>query len=292
MFSLSRPQLALLIALATLLGSSVLQADPVALPNLESINHTPVAFAYEVDPALSDLFGKGLVNLCWPAAVAEAIAYQRNERVPAFSRLQPPPVRSGGMPDEIREFARLCKTDPNGGTGIADGVRCISDYYAASGYTPQVEVIGVWFMGLDQIAPAMFVNRGHQISDFRTALKEDRGMILTAGFYVFDAVHKTWTRTFGHAVTVTGYDYEPSWPDGKITLNVVNSAVKYAAKPPARGFDKVEVAAFDNPYPAVPPPPNAHLTIKGSTFTTPGGVFLIEDLVIFSPGGIKTAGNP
>lgn len=270
--------------------SSALNATPGVAAPVESVDHTPRFSGSEIDPALKDLFWNGRINLCWPAALAVAMVHQRLEHDPPFSRLLTPPAKASPMPDLIRYFAGACHTDPASGTGAADGIRCIADYYLASGYAADVQVVGVAWGGFQQVAPARHVDRAVSFADLLDGSRRDLGMVLSVGFYVLGAEKKVWNRAFGHAVTVTGFDLAPAAEGSLVTLHVVNPAVDYSKA--ALKYDPVTISMLVDQRPVLPESPNRILAVNGSTFTLPGGVYLIDNLTLFLPRDRDTASAP
>lgn len=208
----------------------------------EAINFAPGLTVFQQDPRLKDLFApNGDSNLCWPTTMAMAMAYYKLWNQPPLSAL--PTVvdpLTGDFTQQVREFAKMCKTDSVNGTQLEDAVQCTRDYLQSGGAAhPWAYWLGVnaW----EAPAGESLTNYKHAVtpSDIRSAIQAGSGVILEIRWYQFDTTLKKWYDHYGHYVWIAGYDYDSSWGNDHIFLKVVNPNINYSGTTPNYRWDTV-----------------------------------------------------
>jgi hypothetical protein len=197
----------------------------------------------------------------------------REQRERRFAALHAPVAK--GAAAWTRYFAERCGTDRETGTPLARGIRCIASYYAASGYAPDVQVIGQRLAGFEAVAPAQVSDRAVTLDDLADLDAQDYGVILATGLYRLDAASRAWVRVRGHSVLLRGHAAKDVWRGTRLRLDVID---------PARGEMTAYVRAFANPYVGASLPRNVELALYGGSFEAGARVFLLEDVVAFRPG--------
>lgn len=235
---------------------------------------------YQWDRGLRDLFSTGAVSqLCWPAALANEMAYLRQHRQPALGDL--PEVARGvdKQNEEIRYFADLCETDRNSGTTVIQGARCIAKHLATAGFALRLNVAGVdaqW--GVFNLFPGGTTTQRGILDPLKIKadLKRGASTILMIGIYAQDA--SGWRRDRGHYVAVTGYVHQPAWRGDRLELRIMNPANRPDL---SLGAGSYETVTLQRPKAQLPLPKDIGFELDGAGFSDGSKRSFVESAVTF-----------
>ena len=248
----------------------------------ESVNHAPPFQIYQYDKNLDEIFQKkNIGSLCWPSSVAHRMMYYQKYHQPPLSDLAIPSISEG-----VRTFVDLCHTSLSQGTSQNAKIACIVAFLQKHGYQPLAFSIGKASRGVPASPGAHNQLRPVQISDFRTYIGLNYGVILHVGWLKFDRRKRAWIESGSHSLNAYGYDYNKNWGDDRIVLKVANPGMNYSAKPQPRFFDAVTVSPLIRQA-GVRYPEMVTLAIHGPGFDNPNRLAVIDDLFVFSPGAVE-----
>jgi hypothetical protein len=248
----------------------------------ESVIFSPNFAINQNDPALSSLFGTGGVsNLCFPTSLAEVLVDLYGYHEPKFDRLALNGLSTNHESIDpnalVSQLAAACKTDPNNGTQLTDGLNCIDSLFSQAGYgLGNTELISAF--ATSNVLP--IETRVPTIEDFRTALKAGNPLILEVAWFAYDPTNKSWNRQGGHYVSIYGYDYDLSWGESMIQLKAINPETAYLTNRSASLWDSITLQRY-SPQPGITYPENRPFIVSGSGFGGLtkrgyiGGVFVI-----------------
>jgi hypothetical protein len=262
--------------------------DKVSSKVYDEYLRQPIAGIYfQADARLEDLFDpSGGSQLCWPAAMAYQMRYQRTLRDPSFVKL--PDVASdfrdgeAKRAAETRYFASACKTSPETGTTMPQGAACLDQHFRKVGLLPRLTVTGIdsQWAAFGMYPTGTTVRRDPVTpATLRKDLEDGRGVIMLIGFYTYDEDRDAWVRERGHFVSVVGYGYKSAWDEDQMTLRLANPANDYVAFGAEEAFDAVTMARLDLEHGR--PPENATYGLVSGTI--PGDPYLavVESTVAF-----------
>lgn len=201
---------------------------------------------YQWDARLKDLFSPttAVSQLCWPAALAAEMEWQRTKGDGALKAL--PELRRGPTKetDETRYFAGLCETDRETGTTVIQGVRCIDKHIKAAELSPSIHVGGIdaeW----DRIGffpDSVESTEGPiRLESLRRDVAAGKSVFLLVGFYSRDRSGAL-KRERGHFVAVTGFGYKNVWTDERQKLRIMNPAVEPSGSAASDVYEAVELS--------------------------------------------------
>jgi len=257
----------------------------------EKIDHSIKSLYYQSSPGLKDLFvdpeNSATSMLCWPSALAYQAEAMRTRAAAPLSKLVDPSAApltgAEAAHADIRHFATRCRVDLKAGTTVPQGVSCIDEYLKASGYKPEMAVVGLdaqW--GVFGMFPTgtKSERRTATPDDVRAATRNGRGIIALVGFYAFDTTKARFERVKGHFVSMTGFGHRDVWGSDELTLEIVNPGTDYAPNPVGRNSERVKMKRF-SPDPGVVMPENVAFSLQGPGFDTAPYTSFVESLIIF-----------
>jgi hypothetical protein len=254
----------------------------------ESVNHAPPFQVYQKGPELQDLFpARGSSNLCWPSSLAHRMFYDQTYFNPPLKNLSLS-TTSGHLDvkSAVKKFVDLCHTGVESGTPQSGKVSCISQFFKQSGYNVEAFSIGPsarYAMAVSgQVGGATSEYRPVQVSDLRKYISQDYGVILHVGWLKFNKKKRAWVQSKSHSLNAYGYDYDPSWGEGRIVLKVANPDVDYSGRSPSQYFDSVVVSELRR-KPGIRYPAMADLVVRGPGFDNRKWIPLLEDVFVFKP---------
>lgn len=257
--------------------------SPSPSPYDESMSRTVALHYYQWDAKLKDLFSPttAVSQLCWPAALAAELEFRRTRPYAPFNAL---PVVSHGETketDETRYFATLCKTDRAAGTTVIQGVACIDKHLKSAQITPAIQVAGVdaQWQDLNLFPQGVLAERGAVLLErLRKDLTEGRSVMLLIGFYTNDDRTGSLKRERGHFVSVTGFDFDRAWNEERLTLRIMNPAVKPQGTNPEDVYERVEVRRLAD---SVKAPKDVTFSVHGDGFGDGSRSSLLESAISF-----------
>jgi hypothetical protein len=239
----------------------------------ESVRRAVGFQVFQYDPKLKQLFGgRGADSACWPSALAHRMIYFQRYRSPALPKLH----LNNEPLSNVEIFARACHTNLNGGgTAQKYKVPCIQEFLRKSGYEGGVYEIGV------SSAESEF-RRPVRVSDLLEAIRKDAGVILHVGWLRFDSKRHAWVEKGSHSLNAYGFDYNRSWNEDRVRLQVSNPSVDYSSRPADQMYDLVELSKLVHQG-GVGYPSDLNLAVTGRGFDRDGRLAVLDDIFVFEP---------
>lgn len=111
-------------------------------------------------------------------------------------------------------------------------------------------------------------SRAATVTDLRQALQKKYPVIMSVGWFEFNAPTSSWIQHSGHYIGVYGYDYNITWNEDQIQLKVLNPERQYDTTRKLPVFDTITMQKF-SAQPGVTYPKHRKYIFSGSGF---GGV--------------------
>lgn len=242
----------------------------------ESIRQPVAAIFSQQDQRLRDLLGQDVQsNLCYPAALAQSLAYLRFNRATPFPNLRlGDHLLSTSQVDAsalVRALTEKCKTDPIRGTDVRYSQSCPIKILEESGYKAE-KVRVVYSIPKPELFPfpSQLIPRTPTVDDIRTYLQAGYALIALTKGASADG------RLRGHAFAITGYDYQKKWGSQRIDLQAANPAS------PAAELGKLNLDSLILQQPE-DGPLKGRLIINGPGFTSLGITDWLVGLVAILP---------
>lgn len=231
---------------------------------------------YQADPSLSDLFYKGASNLCWPAAMANAVMYLERARPMAVTPITDLKISELG-PKTTREFFEFCQTDSRLGSYIDKSFACVKNYLTESKINSYAAVFGKAgnLAGTDQ-----YYLESVSLQKLKKFLKYKFAVILHIAYYS-RSKDKTWSRGNGHYLNLIGYEDQNQ---REILAWIMDPAKNYLVEKDSSFFDKFVIRETDAQGGAIAE--NVLLELEGGAYKKSENYrVLVEDILVFSPVG-------
>jgi hypothetical protein len=234
--------------------------------------------------------GKGINTAgCFPTSLAYSIRYQKYVRTPNYSALPSPSADATEDNVQASEWMQFffdsCGTSDTTGTSGKQQLDCIRSFYESSGYKKS------WVYEIGPFSQANPPGQRHAravtVDDIKTYLDQGYSLILDLAWIAKVHNSSQWMIDGGHSVAIVGYNYDPSWGENKIVLDVMDPARGYYGDASSEIFSKItmESRAVHPEYEITNASDDQAFVLTGFNYQPPFGnpIGLVNTLVVFAP---------